>query len=218
MGAPRPHPVAAGGWSRLLKPAVFALLSLPLIWIVWAVVAEASAPGSVLGADPGKEVVDHLGEWSLRALLLALSVSTVRRRARWPAVGATRRMIGLFAFVYVVLHALAYVGLLAGFDTDQLVDDLTERRYIIVGAVALAALVPLAVTSTNGLRRRMGPRWRALHRLVYPIAALALLHVWWLTKADYGEWLVYVIWFGMLMVERWLARSRAPVRPPRRNV
>ena len=191
----------------LSKPMVWLVCGAPLLWLSWAVFREIQRPGSALGADPGEAVVLYLGEWGIRALLLALAVSPLRRRMGWPALARVRRLVGLFAFAYLALHFLAYLWFLAGFDWAAIVEDLAERTYITAGFLGLLALVPLAVTSTRGWQRRLGRRWRTLHRLVFPAAALGLVHLWWLTKDGYGEVLAYGAVFLILMADR-LSRWR----------
>jgi sulfoxide reductase heme-binding subunit YedZ len=114
-------------------------------------------------------------------------------------------MIGLTAFAYVVCHFTAYLGLLASFDWHVIADDLVERTYITAGFLAMLLLVPLAVTSTDRFRRRLGPRWRVLHRAVYAAMGLALLHYFWLIKDGYAEAVLYLAVFLALMAERMLA-------------
>ncbi len=194
--------------SRFLKPVVWLICGAPLVWLGYAVSVEIRQPGAALGADPGEAVVLYLGEWGLRMLLLALAVTPLRRRLRWPELARVRRLVGLFAFTYLSLHFLAYLGFLAGFDWSLVVEDLGERTYITAGALALLALLPLAITSTRGWQRRLGRRWRALHRLVFAAAALGLLHLFWLTKDGYGEVLAYLVIFLILMLERLSQWSR----------
>ena len=198
----------SSAFDRAAKPVLFVLLSLPLGWLVFAILGELSVPGSHLGADPAVEVVRFLGEWSIRLLLLTLSVSSVRRIARFPKVLQLRRMIGLFAFSYVVCHFTAYLGFLAEFDLVLIEEDLVERTYITVGFTGLLLLVPLAVTSTNGWRRRLGATWRKLHRAIYIIVALGLVHLAWLTKDQYGEVVLYSLIFVVLMLERVVSRRK----------
>ena len=193
----------------IFKPCLALVLSLPMLWIANAIRMELSNPGAALGADPGEAVVLFLGEWGLRFLLLGLFISPLRRRAGWNTLARSRRMVGLFAFSYLALHFLAYVGFLAEFDGSLIVGDLTERPYIIVGALALLLLIALAATSTSGWQRRLRRNWQRLHRLVYLSVALGLLHLLWLTKDGFAEFAVYLLIFLALMVERLLAR-RAP--------
>ncbi|MEJ2087827.1 MAG: sulfoxide reductase heme-binding subunit YedZ [Gammaproteobacteria bacterium] len=147
-------------------------------------------------------MVLRLGGWSIRLVMLTLTVSTLRRLLDVPRIVRFRRLVGLFAFTYVALHFLAYLSLLAGFDWAAIREDLVERTYITAGFLALVGLTPLAVTSTSGWQRRLGRRWRKLHRLIYPIAGLALVHYFWLTKDGYGEGVLYLAWFAGLMLER----------------
>ena len=178
------------------------------MWLAVAVAGELQSPGSRLGADPGEAVVQQLGEWSIRLLMLTLSVSSLRRLCKAPRLLRLRRMLGLFAFTYVSLHFVAYLGLLAEFDWALILGDLTDRTYITAGFFALLLLVPLAVTSTSGWQRRLKRRWALLHQPVYGIALLALLHLFWLTKDGYGEPLLYLLWYLLLMAERLFDRQR----------
>lgn len=201
----------------LPKSLVWLLCGAPLMWLGYAVVREIGQPGAALGADPGEAVVLFLGEWGIRMLLLALAVSPLRRRLGWPALARVRRLVGLFAFAYLSLHLLAYLALLAGFDWSAIAEDLTERSYIIVGALGLLCLLPLALTSTRGWQRRLGRRWKSLHRLVFAAAGLGLLHLLWLTRDGYGELLLYALVFLALMLERavpTLKRLRAGAHRP----
>jgi sulfoxide reductase heme-binding subunit YedZ len=193
---------------------LFAALCLPLAWLGYAIAGELNEPGSVLGADPGEAVVLFLGEWGLRLLLLTLAVTPMRRLTGWAELLGYRRMIGLFSFTYLSLHLLAYVVLLAEFDWRLVLEDFSDRAYITVGLIGFGLLLPLAVTSTRGWQRRLGRRWRSLHRLVYPAVFLGLLHLVWLTKDGYGEVAAYGVLLILLMVERirhgaWWGRKAA---------
>ena len=203
--------------QSLLKPAAWILLSLPLAWLGIAIFREAQLPGSALGADPTEAVLLFLGEWGIRTLLLALSISTLRRRLNYPPLLRVRRLVGLFAFAYLSLHFLFYLGFFTEFDGRLIVEDIAERPYITVGFAALLMLLALAVTSTNGWQRRLRRRWRQLHRLVYPASALGLLHLWWLTKDGYGEVAAYGVWLTLLYVDRlhdaWAKRTSKTQAP-----
>jgi sulfoxide reductase heme-binding subunit YedZ len=181
---------------------LFALLSLPLLWLVNAMTLEIANPGSALGADPGEAVVLHLGEWTLRVLLATLAVSSLRRLAGFAWLIRSRRMIGLWGYAYLCMHLLSYLGLLSEFDWRLVLEDLVERTYITAGMLALLLLTPLAVTSTNRWRKRLGRNWQRLHRLIYPAVGLGLVHLAWLTKDGYGEVTLYGALFGLLMFER----------------
>ena len=186
--------------ARSSRLAIWFACSAPLSWLTILIWRELQAPGS-LGADPGEAVVHHLGEWSIRMLLVTLTLSSLARMFRWPLI-RVRRMVGLWAFTYVSLHLLGYVGLLAIFDVTRIVEDLGERPYIIAGFTGFLLLVPLAITSTKGWRARLGRDWTHLHRLVYAAAALAVVHVWWLSKSSYFDASLYGAWLALLLLER----------------
>ena len=200
--------------TRTLKTLTFTLLCLPLAWLAFAIAGELRSPGPMLGADPGEAVLLHLGEWGLRALLLTLSVSTIRRRLGYAPIMRVRRMAGLFAFTYIALHFLFYLWFFTEFDLRLIVEEVAERPYITVGFAAFVLLLALALTSTNGWQRRLRRRWQQLHRFVYVAAALGILHFWWLTKAGYGEVLVHGTWLALLFADRVQA---AGVKRSRRN-
>ena len=192
-----------------LKIAAWILLSLPLAWLAFAIAADLQSPGAMLGADPGEAVLLYLGQWGIRILLLALSVSSIRRRLGYAPVLKVRRLIGLFAFAYLALHFLFYLWFFTEFDGALLVEELAQRPYISVGFAALLILCALAATSTKGWQRRLRRGWKRLHRLVHVAAALGLLHLWWLTKDGYGEVVLYGVWLAALYADRLLASRKA---------
>jgi methionine sulfoxide reductase heme-binding subunit len=189
---------------RLAKPGLFAACLLPLAWLV---VRLFGVGGAGLGANPIDELMDRLGEWGLRLLIVTLAVTPLAVTLRKPWLMGLRRMLGLFAFTYLGLHFLTWLVLDQWFDLGSIGADLAERPYITVGFTAFALLVPLAVTSTAGWMRRLGPRWHRLHRLVYPAAILGVTHFWWQVKADWREPLVYALVLAGLLGWR-LHRSR----------
>lgn len=183
-----------------------------LLLDVWR---ETQVPGSGLGPDPADELVRTLGTWGLRILLLTLAVSPASRVLKFPRLVRFRRMVGLWAFAYIVLHFTAYLGVLAGFELATIADDITKRPYITVGFAALLMLIPLAVTSTRGWQRRLGRRWRTLHRLVYPAAIAAWTHLLWLSKGGFMDPFVYGAVLVLLFGERIAVRiRRTRARPP----
>ena len=184
------------------KVVVFALLAMPLAWLAANIAGEIVEPGSALGPEPGEAVVHELGSWALRILLLTLLISSIARLARQPGLIRFRRMAGLWAFTYVVLHFTSYLGLLAGFHLDTILGDFTKRPYITMGLAALLMLIPLAITSTRGWQRRLGRRWRQLHRLVYLAAIAAWIHLLWLSKVSYLDAVIYGTLLAVLLVER----------------
>ena len=201
----RPAAGAAAARERLLrrcKPLWFIALALPLAAVGMDVWRELQLPGSGFGPDPAEALTHRLGAWGLRTLLLTLAISSAARLLRRPWLVRFRRMTGLWAFAYVVLHFLGYLALLAGFDAAAVVADLARRPYITAGFLALTLLLPLAVTSTRGWQRRLRRRWRQLHRLVYPAALAAWVHLLWLSKGSVAEPAWYGLALAVLLAER----------------
>jgi sulfoxide reductase heme-binding subunit YedZ len=194
--------------SRAAKPALFLLALLPLAWLVFAAATDR------LGANPAEALIRSGGDWTLRMLCLTLAVTPLRQLTGWSALARLRRMLGLFTFFYAVLHFLSYAWLDMGLDLTAIVADIAKRPFILVGTAALLLLLPLAATSFNRAIRALGAkRWQALHRLVYGIAGLALLHFFWMRagKNDFGEVAVYAAIVAALLgwrVWHWL-RTRA---------
>ena len=178
-------------YLRLQKPVAFLMGVLPFLWLLWR------ALFSGLGVNPVEAATHHTGAWTLRFLLAGLAVSPLQYFFPGFCLQRLRRMIGLFAFFYACLHVLAYVVLDQFFAWKAILRDLTERPFIAVGMASFASLVPLAITSTGKMRRRLGRRWRQLHRLVYVAAIGGVMHYLWLVKADFRQPLVYA---GVLTV------------------
>lgn len=190
----------------LLQRAVFLLALLPLLWLI------ADAVQGHLGANPIESVVRRLGDWALRLLLCCLAMTPLRLLTgqNWPV--RLRRMLGLYAFFYALLHVSAWVVLEQFFDVEAMLEDLLKRPYITLGALAFIGLWPLALTSTQGWQRRLGQRWQRLHRLVYPIAILAVLHHFLMVKADLRQPLLHAcvlaLLFGVRLRAAWQRRCR----------
>jgi sulfoxide reductase heme-binding subunit YedZ len=181
---------------RLWRLGVFLAASVPpLYWLYRAVF-------SLLGPDPGKVLVDNLGLGALILLLITLGMTPLQQLTRWGGWIAVRRQLGLWCFAYAALHLSCYVLFIAGLRLDLVLRDLSERPYIIVGALAFVGLLVLAVTSNRFSIRKLGRKWKALHRLVYAILLLALLHMLWVVRADLGEWLAYALIGGALLLMR----------------
>ena len=190
---------ARTGPPRGLKPALFAAALIPFGYLAVGLLAGD------LGANPVETITHVSGEWALRLLLLTLLVTPLRRATGLAWLVRLRRMLGLFAFFYVVVHFTTYALLDAGLDLGYVVEDVLERPYITVGFVTLCALVPLAATSTDAMIRRLGgARWRRLHRLAYFAGAGAVLHFLWLafSKSDLREPLIYLAILVALLVAR----------------
>lgn len=181
---------------RWLKSVLFLLCLLPLAVLVLEAFGLA---GYSLGANPIEELIHRCGKWGLKFLLITLAITPLRRLTGKAWLLRFRRMLGLFAFFYILLHFLVYAGLDQGFDLALIVEDIAERPYITVGFTALVLLVPLALTSTNGMVRRLGRRWQKLHRLVYPIAILGVWHFYWQVKLDTLEAVTYALILALLL-------------------
>ncbi|MEB8430705.1 sulfoxide reductase heme-binding subunit YedZ [Cocleimonas sp. KMM 6892] len=188
--------ISENKFSRILKPSLFALLSLPAIYYAWGVWQD------LLGANPLEAVIRGLGDWGLRVLLLTLAISPLRRLFNWPQLLRLRRMVGLYAYFYVVLHLFGYLWFDQFFDWEEIWFDILERPFITVGMVAVILLTPLAVTSTNGMIRRLGKKWKKLHMLIYSISMLGVLHFWWMVKLDITEPVIYAVILAILLGER----------------
>ena len=167
----------------------------PLLWLyqAWA---------DVLGPDPGKVLVDRLGQGTLVLLLITLSMTPLQKLTGWPGWIAVRRQLGLWCFAYVFLHLSGYTAFILGFDWSQLGIELRKRPYIIVGVLGFLCLLALAVTSNRYSQRRLGARWKKLHRLVYVALGLGLLHMLWIVRADLKEWAIYASIGALLLVLR----------------
>lgn len=185
------------------KPLVFAACATPAVLMLLAAFGKGPMD---LGADPVRRLIHACGITALNLLLVTLALSPARQLTGWNHLLRLRRMLGLFVFFYVLAHFTVYGWLDQGLDLGAIGADIVKRPYITIGMLALLLLVPLAVTSTNGMMRRLGRRWTSLHRLVYVIAALGLWHFWWQVKKDIREPLVYVGIFAVLMAFRLRAR------------
>ena len=194
------------------KPVLFALALLPFAWLVYGAFANT------LGANPAEALIRSTGDWTLRFLCLTLAVTPLRQQFGLSALARLRRMLGLYAFFYASLHFLAFAWLDMGFELDAIVKDIGKRPFILVGFLALVLMAPLAATSFNRAIKAMGAaRWQALHKAVYAIILLGLLHFFWMraAKHNFAEWSVYaVIVAGLLgwRLQRRFSRPAAPAR------
>jgi sulfoxide reductase heme-binding subunit YedZ len=198
---------------RATKPLLFVAALGPFAWLLWGAIANT------LGPNPAEALIRGTGDWTLRFLCLTLAVTPLREATGWHALARLRRMLGLFVFFYALLHFTAYAWLDMGLDAAAIVADVPKRPFILVGTLALLLLLPLAATSFDRAIRALGAaRWRALHRAVYVIAGLALLHFFWMRagKNDFAEVAVYAAILGVLLGWRgwrswrsWRSRRRA---------
>jgi methionine sulfoxide reductase heme-binding subunit len=196
-------------YRYVYKPLVFLASLIPLIWLTCGAFGWF---GQDLGADPVKKLEHELGKTALNLLLITLLVTPVRQLAGLPHLVRLRRMLGLFAFFYVVMHFTVYVVLDQELSFSSVLADIAKRPYITIGFLALLMLIPLAVTSTNRMMRRLGKRWQKLHRLVYVIAVLGVWHFYWQVKRDIREPLIYVGILAVLLGYRYLRRPRKPAQ------
>jgi len=180
-----------------LKVGVFGACLSPLVVLAWQALTHN------LGANPIAEITDQTGIWTLRLLLITLAVTPARRLTGWNRLIQLRRMLGLLAFFYGCLHFLTYIWLDQFFVIDDIIADVMERPFITVGFASFALLIPLAVTSTTAMIRRLGGKWwQRLHRLVYAIAIGGVVHYLWLVKADIQQPLLYGGILAVLLVYR----------------
>jgi methionine sulfoxide reductase heme-binding subunit len=191
----------------LYKPLVFAASLVPLAWLA---LGAFGFYGIDLGADPIKKMLHTCGKTALNFLMLTLMITPVRQLAGVPHLIRLRRMLGLFAFFYALVHFTIYFVLDQDRNFASVLADIAKRPYITVGFTALVLLLPLAVTSTNGMMRRLGRRWQKLHRLVYVIAILGVVHYYWQVKRDVREPLIYAAILGVLLGYRYVKRRRKP--------
>ena len=212
---------AAGAFSvnklllhPLAKPLLFLLALGPLAGLVYGALANT------LGANPAEALIRSTGDWTLRFLCLTLTVTPLRQLSGWHALARLRRMLGLYAFFYGLLHFLAFAWLDMGFDGEAILKDIPKRPFILVGTAALLLMVPMAATSFNRAIQALGAaRWRALHKAVYAVALLGLLHFFWMraAKNNFAEWSVYAVLVTALLGWRlWHGlrqRRKASARP-----
>lgn len=197
---------------RATQPLLVLLALLPLARLVFGAATDA------LGANPAETLIRATGDWTLRLLLLTLAVTPLRQWTGWHALARLRRSLGLLAFTYGTLHALAFAWLDMGLDLQAIVADIAKRPFILVGTAAWLLMLPLAATSFNRAIRALGAaRWQALHRAVYGIGVLAVLHFFWMRsgKRLFGEVAIYAAVLAVLLgwrLWRRLRTARVPAR------
>lgn len=198
---------------RILKIFVFLVCLVPLALLAWrffgAHPTDMNTWGAGLGANPVETLEHATGDWTLRFLLITLSITPLRKLLSMPALIKFRRMLGLFAFFYGCLHFTTYLWADKFFNVHEILADIVKRKYITVGFLAFVLLVPLAITSTAGWIRRLGgKRWQALHRLIYFSAIAGVIHYLWLVKADIHKPLEYGAILAALLAYRVIAWQR----------
>ncbi len=195
---------------KQLKLALFLACLVPFLQLA------LGARAGTLGADPVEAITHDTGLWSLRLLLLTLAITPVKRWTGWLWLMRLRRTLGLYAFFYASLHVAVYLVFDQFFDWPEILKDVTKRPHLTAGFVAFLLMIPLVVTSTNAMMKRLGGKnWQLLHRLTYPIAAAAVLHFFWLVKKDVSEPTLYALILSALLCARLIRRLRtAPASPP----
>jgi len=198
---------------RWIKVIIFLVCLAPMAWLLWRFFGphpfDMSGWGLGLGANPIEAMEHGFGDWTLRFLLITLSITPLRKLLRIPSLVKFRRMFGLFAFFYGCAHFTIYLWLDKFFNLHEILEDVGKRKYITVGFTAFVLLIPLALTSTAGWIRRLGgKRWQALHRLIYISAILGVIHYLWLVKADIRKPLEYgavlAVLLGYRVVVWWI--------------
>lgn len=194
---------------KIIKSVLFIACLIPLALLIW------NALNDNLGANPIEVITHNTGDWTLRFLMITLAVTPLRYIFKQPWLIRLRRMFGLYAFFYVCLHLITYLLFDHFFVWEEILLDIYDRPFITVGMTAFVLLLPLAITSTNKAIKRLGPTWKRLHRLVYVIAGLGVLHFIWLVKKDLQEPLIYLYILTALLgyrVYRW-SKQRYFQRP-----
>ncbi|HUW35684.1 MAG TPA: protein-methionine-sulfoxide reductase heme-binding subunit MsrQ [Rhodocyclaceae bacterium] len=190
-----------------IKAILFALCLVPLVRLAWGAWRDA------LGANPIEFIQHSLGTWTLNFLLITLTVSPLRKFSGWHWLLRLRRMLGLFAFCYALLHLVSYLWLDQFFDWQAIAKDIVKRPFITVGMAAFILLIPLAATSSNAMIRRLGGRrWQQLHRSIYVITIFGVLHYWWLVKLDVTLPAIYAALLFLLLLVRAFWREQERLR------
>ncbi|WP_110677132.1 MULTISPECIES: protein-methionine-sulfoxide reductase heme-binding subunit MsrQ [Salinicola] len=201
----------------LWRVAVFCIALAPLLYWSYQVALNAAGP------EPGRYLLLNIGQGTLWMLFATLSLTPLGKLTRWKGFALIRRQMGLWTLAYAVAHLLCYALFILGLDLSRLGSEIVRRPYIIVGMLALLGLVAMGVTSNRASMRRLGKRWKTLHKLVYLVLALGLLHFFWVVRADLGEWSLYAaIGAGLMLlrlppVARQLPRLRQQVKRERRQ-
>jgi len=176
---------------------------IPLVYLIYAAFYR------LLGADPQEEMLHQLGLWTLIWLLTGLSLTPLNHIFTLPKIIKYRRMLGLYAFLYLVLHILVFFLFYLDANIAELVDEVIKRPYISLGMFATLLMLPLVATSTRAMQRRLGKRWKKLHQLVFPIAMLGCIHFIWQSKSDYNEPLLYLVWLVVLLsIRTYFAKAK----------
>jgi methionine sulfoxide reductase heme-binding subunit len=199
---------------RTGKIIVFVLGLVPFFWLAYDALSDLLRGTTRLTANPIEFITHYTGDWTLRLVIIGLAITPLRKLLNYPDLIRYRRMIGLFAFFYAVLHFTTWIWLDKFFDPHEMWADIVKRRYITVGMAGFLMLIPLAITSTKGWIRRLGKRWQLLHRLVYFVAIAGVIHYYWLVKSDIRLPLLYGFLVATVLAWRVRFWTRRPASPP----
>lgn len=200
--------------SFLWKPLLFVACLVPLLLVI----GDLYAITGTLGANPVEAIQDRFGRWGLRFILITLTVTPLRQLTGWNWLIRFRRMLGLYAFFYVLMHFLTWLVLDQRFRLSAIGEDIVERPFITIGFAAFLILTALAATSTNGIRRRMGKRWQKLHYGVYVAGILGVWHFWWQVKLDTSDPSIYAALLAVLLGYRlWRRKRKVAAQQKRKN-
>ena len=188
---------------RLFKPVIFLLASIPFIWLLSKIFQND------LGPDPGQALSIETGEWTLRFLLLTLSITPLSQIFRMAEIARLRRMIGLFTFFYASIHLLSWMAFILGFRWLAIAEELVERPYITVGFLAYVILFLLGITSTKSMVRKLGKNWKRLHKFIYVASILAIVHLLWILRTDITEAVIYGVVLATLLGYRVFRRLKS---------
>lgn len=177
--------------KAIAKPSVFLLCFLPAGYMFYAVYLAYTGGENLLGPDPAKALSLMTGEWAIRILILGLALTPLRYLFNWPYLWRLRRMIGLYAFFYTALHLLVFLMFLLQWEWSAIGREIAERPYITIGFAAFVLMTALALTSFNWAQRKLGRNWKRLHRLVYAVNVLAVMHVIWIVRSSYQDAVLY---------------------------
>ncbi|MBT5111422.1 MAG: sulfoxide reductase heme-binding subunit YedZ [Rhodospirillaceae bacterium] len=206
--------------SRLIfKPLVFLVSLIPLGWIVFAIWSDTSLGTRYMTSDPTQKLNRELGDWALIFVIVTLAVRPAAQVLKTPEIVSYRRMIGLFAFFYALLHLSSYIGFDLQLNLNELIQDVIKRTYITIGMLAFICLLPLAITSTRGMIKRLGSRrWLKLHMLIYLISILGAFHFYMMVRAGFARPMTYASIIVLLLGYRvWESRRKAAAKALRRK-
>jgi sulfoxide reductase heme-binding subunit YedZ len=198
--------------KSIAKPLVFLLCLLPAGYMFYAVYLAYSGGENLLGPDPAKALALMTGEWAIQILILGLALTPIRYLFNWPYAWRFRRMIGLYAFFYTSLHLLVFLMFLLQWEWTAIGREITERPYITIGFAAFVLMAMLAATSFNQAQRKLGRNWKRLHRAVYAVNVLAVMHVIWIVRSSYRDAVLYGGLVAILLGYRMLRRFSPAVR------